>query len=365
MDFKTLQEKYQNFYAPTFLIEVNGADLLKEKVEIFSVTVNNTLEGAADFSFTVNNPRNPDGKDFRFLKKGALLEVGKNITIKFGYGDRSGLVPLLVGLITAVDVSFPANGVSQLTVKGFDLSHKMMKKQHSKAWGSDRPITYSTIVNELAGREYKFNTANVVNTQEEHRHLKQDRESDYDFIKKKLAEKIDFEVFVRGNDFYFRPPADDKNAAVTTLEWGRSLISFSPEINTANQVSGVEVRGWDSRRQQAFVGRSRRGNERSREGNRQGGSERVGDDDIRHMWRPVSSQREADDLARSAFNRLAEGFVKGNGECIGLPDLLPGMNIELAGLGKQFSKVYYVEKTTHTISSSGYKTTFGVKETTI
>lgn len=366
MEFRALQEKYKNFYAPTFLIEVNNQDLREANVEIFNVTVNNTLEGADDFSFTVSNPLDADIKEFRYLKKNGLFEVGKNITIKFGYGDRSRLTTLLTGLITAVDISFPANGISQLTVKGFDLSHKMMKEQISKPWGNDdQPIKYSEIATQLAGGKYNFLTGKIVDTQERHRHIKQDRESDYDFIKNKLAKKIDFEVFMRGKDFYFRPPADREREAVTTLHWGRSLISFSPEINNANQVSGVEVRGWDPSRQRPIIGRSQKGNERGREAAGQGGGESVPDNTIRHIWTPVSSQREADDLARSIFNRLAEGYVKGNGECIGLPDLLPGLNVELAGLGERFSKAYYVEKTTHTISSSGYKTTFGVKETTI
>ena len=39
-------------------------------------------------------------------------------------------------------------------------------------------------------------------------------------------------------------------------------------------------------------------------------------------------------------------------------------NIRLGGLGKDFSRTYYVEQATHTINTSGYKTTFRVKDTT-
>lgn len=366
MNFSKLSNTYKNFYAPAFAIEVEGQDLLLEKVEVFGVTVNLPLEGAADFSFTVNNPFDHGVGEFRYLKNG-LLDVGKNVVIKTGYGDRKGLKPVLTGLITGVDVSFPANGISQLSVKGYNNLHKLMKDQVSKNWGSDNPIKYSDIVREIAGK-YRLDTAHVEDTREPHRQIKQDRESDYDFIKKKLAEKLGFEVFVLENSLYFRTPANEKRDVITTLEWGRTLISFSPQINLANQVSAVEVRGWNSTDQQPIIGRAQKGEESGRDrGRRSGGEAAAGSqgETARHFWRPVPNRREATDIAKSILDRLSKEFVTGNGECIGIPDILPGKNIELAGLGHKFSKVYYLEKVTHSVSSSGYKTTFSVKESTI
>ncbi len=50
---------------------------------------------------------------------------------------------------------------------------------------------------------------------------------------------------------------------------------------------------------------------------------------------------------------------------MGIPDIVAGENIRLEGLGKKFTKTYYIEKAVHNISGSGYKTTFNVKENTI
>jgi phage protein D len=364
MKFSELSKNYHNFLAPAFVIEVQGKDLLKEAIEVFGVTVNLTLEGASDFSFTVNNPFKSG--DFEYLKKG-LFTVGSDAVVKYGYGDHSRLTTLLVGLITEVEIRFPTNGISQLSIKGFDLSHKMMKEKISKNWGSDEPIKYSDIVKKIAGR-YSLSTSKVEDTGEPHRQIKQDRESDYDFIKKKLAEKIGFEVFVFEKELYFRPPANDKKEEVTSLKWRRELFSFAPRISLENQIGAVEVRGWDPATQKPIIGKAERGQERGRDRGRQSGGEAVQasqGETTRHFWRPVPNQREADDLAKSILDRLSEGFVTGNGECIGLPEIQPGKNIELTGLGKMFSKIYYIEKATHTIGTSGYKTTFSVKENTI
>jgi phage protein D len=369
LKFSELEETYQDFYVPQFQISVNGKDLLdrKDPVEVFGVTVNNTLDGADDFAFTVNNPVEPESREFPYLVDGRF-EVGADVLIQAGYVDK--IKPLLKGLITSVDVSFPSNGVSQLTIKGFDYSHKMMKKKLSESFGStDEPVKFSDIVNQIAGKEeYRLGTDNIVDTGQKHRLVKQDRESDYDFIKKKLADRIGFEVFVFEDNIYFRPPASNKEEVLTMLEWGKTLLQFSPQVNIANQVTEVQVRGWNPDNQEPIVGRARRGDEHGRDRRRQSGGDRVEASQgsvVRHYWIPVADQQEADRLAGSILDKLSEGFVKGTGECIGIPDILPGNNIELNGLGSKFSKKYYIEKTTHSITTSGYKTTFTVKENTI
>lgn len=370
MDFAAFEKKYRNFYAPNYMIKVAGKDLLRESVEVFQVTVNNTLEGADDVSFTLNNPFDPDKENFPYLQEDGLFEVGKEIEVTAGYGDRSRLVTIFLGLLTGVDVSFPANGISQLTVKGFDRSHKLMKEKHSENFGSsEEPISYSDIVKKIVSQsKYKLKTGNVVDTREKHRQFKQDRQSDWDFIKTKLAGEISFEVFVLAEEFYFRPPASEKSKTVITLTWGKSLVSFSPQINLAKQVSEVEVRGWDPAKQEAIVGKAKGGDEHGRDSGKKSGADQVKKtqgDVKRHLWRPVSTQKEADDLAKSILDKTAERLVTGSGECIGIPDIMPGLNIELKGLGSRFSRTYYIEKTTHTISSAGYKTTFNVKESTV
>ena len=58
-----------------------------------------------------------------------------------------------------------------------------------------------------------------------------------------------------------------------------------------------------------------------------------------------------------------ESLIRGRGCSIGLPDLRPGKNVELIGLGSKFSGDYHVESSTHTINNSGYTTSFEVRKT--
>src|SRR5207244_579862 len=77
---------------------------------------------------------------------------------------------------------------------------------------------------------------------------------------------------------------------------------------------------------------------------------------------PVTSQQEARDLATSLLRERAYEFITGSGQVIGLPDLRPGDNVELKGLGKRFSGTYYVKKVEHSIGGSGYHTQFEVRK---
>ena len=197
--------------------------------------------------------------------------------------------------------------------------------------------------------------------------INQNNKTDFEFLKDR-AEENGFEFFVIENTLFFRIPAYQEDPVVN-LEWGKTLMSFSPEVNIADQVEVVEVRGWDPKTKKEIVGKARVGDEAGRDKGRKSGSELVREvakeETVKRVRRPVYTQEQADRLAKAILTRIAEGLVTGNGECLGLPELRAGKNVLLEGIGKKFRKSYYVEKTNHSISASGYRTTFNFKETTI
>ncbi len=270
---------------------------------------------------------------------------------------------MILGEISSVRPTFPSSGVPQMEISGYDLSHRIMKSKKSNSWDD---TTDSDVVKEIVSK-YKLKTAGVEDTSVRYDKIIQDTESDFDFIKK-LAKRNGFEFFVRGKTIYFRAPKNDRTE-LTTLKWGETLNTFSPELNIANQVSEVEVRHWDPKTKKEIVGKAKKGDEHGRGPGKQSGGDIVegasGGAVVEIIRTPVYSKEEADTIAKATLNKLAEGLIKGSGECIGIPDIMAGENIRLEGLGKKFTKTYYIEKTTHSIGGSGYKTTFNVKENTI
>ncbi|HET9532618.1 MAG TPA: contractile injection system protein, VgrG/Pvc8 family [Blastocatellia bacterium] len=356
-----LEEKHRNFYAPAFRILVNGKDLLSEMfMEIASVQVDNTLKGADRFSFTVNSTFNFQTREFEHLTD--LFAFGSPVVISMGYQDVRSLALMHRGMVTAVQTSFPASGLPQINVSGYDLTYCMTKGKKSRNWEKKKD---SDIVAQIA-REYGLNPV-TEDTRVEHPKIEQSQESDFQFLEK-LAERNGYELYAFDRDLFFRPPSNDETAVIA-LEWGKGLVSFSPEINISEQISKVEVRGWDVNTKKEIVGTAGQGDEPGRDSNRRSGAEIVksickdaGELKVRI---PVYSKQEAERRAEAILKKRSELFVQGSGESIGLPEILADKNIELKGLGKLFSKSYYVEQSTHTISTSGYKTTFKVKDTTI
>jgi phage protein D len=358
MEFSEFERKYKNFYAPRFELKVSGEDVARRGMEIVSVTVDNTLDAADQASFTVSNVFDVVKREIRWYEQ--EIAVGKEVEARMGYSDR--LETMFIGLITSVKINFPSGGMPQLEVTAFDLSHPMTKNKKSFSWDNKKD---SDIATSLASLHQL--TPIVDDTHTQHVTVKQDNQSDFEFLKKR-AEENNFEFFVFGEKLFFRIPAYQE-APVVNLEWGKTLMSFSPEINIADQVEEVEVRAWDPKAKKEIIGKARVGDEEGRDQGRKSGSELVKgiskEKTVERVRRPVYAQDEADKLAKSILTRLAEGLVTGSGECLGLPELRAGKSIRLEGLGKTFSKAYYMEKTNHNINGSGYRTTFNVKETTI
>jgi phage protein D len=272
---------------------------------------------------------------------------------------------MLVGFITSVSVDFAESGSPQLTVSGYDATHAMMKGFKARSWDD---IKHSDIASAIAG-VYGLQ-ADCEETSVTYKKLaKQEGESDYHFLKS-LAEQNYYDFYVSGDKLVFKSPAM-KADPIVTLEWRKSLISFRPDVNLTGQVSEVEVHGWDPKEKKEIVGKAQAGDEWAADtskGRKSGGDymkQLKGGKVVHITRRPVGSQAEADRIARALLNKHAEGFVTGSAEAIGIPDLLPGTRIELAGLGKMFSTTYYIEETSHSVDTSGYRTTFKVKGNTI
>ncbi len=358
-----LEKKYGNFYAPEFSIKIENIDIKSKGAEVAGITVDKVLDGASQFSFSVNNPYVASKSEFQWIDD-TFFDAGKKVAITIGYANGEEQT-MLSGLITSLKYTFPSGGASQLEISGYDFSYYMMKgKKSPPAWNKKK---HSDIV-QLIASDYKFKTNKIQDSKLEYPQVKQDNESDYDFIKK-LAEQNGFEFYLSDDNELIFGDAPINNDSVLSLQLGKTLFSFSPELNITEQISEVKVIGWDPKAKKEIIGKATAGEEEGKKSNETSGSEMtakiIKDKVTKEIRRPVGNQAEADKIAKSTLSKISEGLVKGSGECIGLPVLQPGIVIDLEGLGTKFSKSYYVEKTTHSIGSSGYKTTFNVRRNTI
>jgi phage protein D len=362
-----------DYYAPNFKVEVEGRELDQEsKGDVLDLKVTMDQQNLTSFDMTVNNW---DDKRFGFkYSDTTIFDVGNRVQIRMGYADD--LKFMASGVISALTPHFPDSGPSTLGVTGVDA---MIKLRDRKPVGSDVKKFVNQADWQIAQQIAARNKMDVKVTQDGPVHdlVVQKNQDDAQFLMER-AKRIDFDCYIRvdpdsGRDtLYFLRPTDGRDGRpqrTYVFEWGKSLISFNPELKISRQVGSVTVRGWNPRTK-SVITYTATAQDLPGAGAASGGdsgpevvAKRLADKQEIVVDQPVDSLQEARDLALSLLRERAYGYLTGSGQVIGLADLRPGDNVELLGLGKRFSGEFYVTKVEHSIGGSGYTTHFDVRRT--
>jgi len=357
-----------DYYAPNYKIEVEGKELDPEsKGDLLEVKVTMDLKDLAHFDMTVNNW---DDKKLVFkYSDRSTFDVGNRVHVQMGYAGE--LKSMVQGIITSLSLKFPESGPPTLAISGQDnlvkLKDRKPKDGEQKKFVN---MTDAEIVRVIAQRNKLIPQIKDPGTK--HDIVVQKNQDDLMFVKER-AKWVDYDCFIgmdpdSGKDaLFFQPPSDKRDASavrVYIFEWGKSLINFNPTLSLNKQVGKVTVKGWDPDTKSIIkytAGPSDLPTSGSGENGPSVIQTRLADREDIVIDHPVTSQQEARDLAVSMLRERAYSYITGSGQTIGLPDLRPGDNVELQGLGKRFSGPYYVTKVEHSLGSSGYLTSFEVR----
>ncbi|MDB5669985.1 MAG: hypothetical protein JWO25_944 [Alphaproteobacteria bacterium] len=369
MKLAALDNPYDDFYVPTFVVAVGGEDLLRDHMlAVTNVEVELRLKSPGRFSVSIGNAYDWEARDFVAGERDTPIDLlkmfafGAKVKISLGYGEPSALSQMIDGLITEVAASFTEDGNATLTLAGYDALYPLRLGRQSRHWDDAKlsdAISAVAAVNQL--------NSDVRATGVTLASIDQNEESDLAFIER-MAELSGSTFYMRDGQFYFGPRRDDRSPALE-LAWGQGLTQFSSTANLANQVTGVKVHGWSAINGAAIVGSAEPGDEKGRDSGRKSGAEwavaAFGTGSKIDVAAPVRNQAEADSRAKAILDAHAQQFVTGDGECVGVPSLLPDTNLEVSGLGRAFSKTYYVSEATHMLDERGYRTRFAVQEPTL
>lgn len=211
-----------------------------------------------------------------------------------------------------------------------------------------------------------------------------DGQAPLDLIKK-LAERLDFEVFVEVADlddptspleFHFEPyrgrakPVENLRP-VLRLDRDRNLLDFNPTIKLAEQYATVVVKG---RHRDPLLAKEVKG---------EATSTIILDElhidsaldfplmsgpELREEWfgkgghkLSIPNQSNLDDVradwaAKSAIRKKARELFTIEATTLGVPRIRPGRHVEIRGMRAPFDGFYYVTKTVHTFGTDGYRT---------
>lgn len=368
MQIAAVEQDHGDFFAPTFLVKVGDEDVLRDLyLAVSEVSLDLKEKVAGRFSFTVVGAFDWEAHEFlatRAEERIDLLELfafGSSVEISMGYGDPAALTPMLTGLITEITTDFGSGSTPELSISGYDHLYPLTVGKNTRHW-EDKPD--SAAAEDLVRPHVP---ADVRATSPDKLRIDQNNETDMAFLEK-LADRNGATFYHRDGKCYFGPRQNDTRDVVE-LEWGHGLLSFRPEANLARQIAEVKVHGWSAAKGEVIVGRARRGEESGRDARSESGGQRIvtalAAEPVLNIRAAVYTQDEADARARAVLEERAQDFVTGSGESVGVPELVPDTNVTLSGLGRAFSKTYYLSEATHKLNNSGYRTSFKVQETTV
>lgn len=293
----------------------------------------------------------------------------RRLTIQAGFGDAAEV--LIDGYIGGVTPQFGRDDAeSALLIWGHDAAYAMDQEEKIVAWGDRK---YSDIAAEIFtnhGLEPDVADTQLVHATDEHLMLQ--RGSDWGYLKQ-LAERVGFEVYVRGAQGCFRPPnLTATPQADLALRFGvaSNLIWFRPQMSSdlPTQVSIARADPISKRVQRATVEESPQhplggdSTTRFRHGRSAPGAPRL---IVRHH--PVGSQQEMEALA-TGVRRRTDWSVTGEGELDGRRygrALRPRETVLLKGVGRTFSGAYYVNEVLHHFTRTDYRQRFKVQRNAV
>jgi uncharacterized protein len=374
-------------YAPSFTVRAGGQPLpLDMRSAISSLRYQDGLEGADRVELTLVNDR------LQWLDH-PLLQVDTRLELDLGYAPAP-LETVFVGEITGIEASFPSGGSPQVTVVAHDFLQRLTVGTKDRAFVLSLPcigkfpLPDQVITGLVAatnglvpaldsvGSALSFLTlllAYAIDPVEAKREIRvQQEQSDFDFLSM-LAKENGWDLFIdhtrepKGFVLRFQFLIGGFTPEVV-LEWGKSLIDFTPRISTVGQVGAVATRIWISAIQSEFVvvlgwdfDRAAfdlqiypglgdldaiLGAERSR------GVLRI------EALGPASAPKTIlSELLPRLNNRLT-----GTGTTIGNPAIKAGRVIGFEGLGGEFGGLYRVTSADHTVDGSGYRTAFEARK---
>lgn len=391
-----------DFYVPAYRILLKGQPQPPLQRDIQSVTYRDSLTDVDSVDLVVNNwdPGDPvpgQAVQGSFLYSDSnTFDPWQDIEVWMGY-YRSGadnLQKMMTGEIVTMSPNFPASGGSTLTVRALSILHQFRTQQKTKQFKSltDSEIAKS-IVDDI-NKDLKKKLPNItlqMLQSEVDANKQRNNEQAYTYLEMHNQYPIVFLMQRARDTGYDISTEDDTNATTNqrvitfhykssaevlrpayVLEWGKSLISFQPTLQTARQVNSVTVTGWNVQTKQPISKTATRADLVKK------GEKLVAPEDLGVQENQLSQKleimvnrgfkdpNEAQQVAEKTLRQLAQGFVEAKGKTIGLPDLRAGSKVNIYMYpvdsmpppSDRFSGTYVVTSTTHTINESGYTTDF-------
>jgi len=353
--YTALAKKYDNFTAPGFEVLVDGKTLAPGKYHIPSVEVEISATGTAGgCTFTIEGQY--DYKNSKWVNDAdRLIKPGAKLTVNGGYQERK---ELFYGYVDEYALEFKSDDTPCIRVNGLDgLGYLMNHCEPFYAGEKKAKQIVETVLQKSQSAGFaKSITVGQLNGFETP--IIKEQLDDWKFLRM-MAQRYGATMFAVDGELIFDNVAA-KTAPILTLTLGKSVRNFTRRVSLAHQVGSVEVLGRDVN-QKAVKGTA---SNVTVGGDGKTAAQWVGGlrtSVLRERSEYARTQKECELLAQNRLNGIAMDFVYGEGDCIGIPELIPGRYLKIDGGDELTNGTYFLTKVFHRFSTEGYTTAFEVK----
>jgi phage protein D len=274
------------------------------------------------------------------------FEIGDAIEVSFVTADDTAVVEEVVfkGEVVAIGTEVNFDG-QQLVVDAFDGAYKLGPGVRIRTFVDS---TDSDILSKIAGEaglSLDTSNASLGTSVVEHRVQYGTNQE----LVEQICRRNGHTWKVVDSKLYVSQGASSAAAAVT-LAWGSNLRRLSARYSTADHSGEVTVRGWDPASKQEIVGTDNSINTTfPSTPTVTGGHSKV--DSARKatsVRSVVSSQTEADDLAKGIARKMVATAFSGDGEATGNPKIVAGCKVTIEQLADEaWNGDYWVTTARH------------------
>jgi uncharacterized protein involved in type VI secretion and phage assembly len=358
------------------LLKIDGENAPEEVIDnLLQVLVEESIHLPAMFTLILHNDyfsgrieENPweyqENKSYD-----ELFTIGKSVQI--GFQASTSLAEefneekedyLIEGEITAIETQFTEDSQAPIVIRGYDTSHRLHRGRYNRSFIN---MTDSDIVKKIAS-EVNIKTGVIDDSGAPHDYIFQENQTNMAFLRERAA-RIGFELYVlfdaqaKQSKLHFRKPKEDGSL---NLKWLVDIHNFRVRVTSAEQVSSVEVRGWDYGEKKAIVSTAQSERLITRtdqgKGSQKGTQFRSPMPKMIVVDKPVFSPKEADNIAQALCDELGGEFVYADAKGEGNPQIRPGRVVKLKDMGR-YDGSYYVTETRHLYLNHTYTTEFSVR----
>ncbi len=362
-------------YLASYSLKIDGQDAAAQLIrDIQEIVVESSLYQPAAFTLIINNDYFP-GTAAGPWQYQDLFAIGKAIEIGLSTATtedaafaESERATVILGEIAAIEADFNESSQATMTVRGYDISHRLYRGRHSRSFQNKKD---SDIIKDIA-RETGIPIGKIDDTGGPHGYedindasgyVFQHNQTNMEFLRGRAA-RHGFELFVEGGKLYFRKPTSGQTLA---LKWLQDFQKFQVRVTSSEQVNDTEVRAWDYNQKQALIAQKSTPSNQVITANEFGQGRNTSSafngqpnsPTLQVVNQTFFSQPEGESIAQALCDETARDFIQVEATASGNPRLFPGKAISLTEMGK-YSGTYYLTRVRHHLVEGRYTTDFSV-----